>query len=230
VLNAVPATPLLPAAGEAGRFRAPRVDVRADRILRIQGYSDPAQVRERIGAAARFAAELACELAAGEVGYRRVAVTRLRDGVLELDDRHALRCAAFDQHLAGCSSVLLFVLSAGAAFDARIAALMHEDRPVEGLFLDTAGWLAVECVTRQFAARLRRGCAASGMRLTRRLAPGCSYRVGTRVVPWELAQQHELFAALGEAPLPAQLLDSAAMCPKMSRSGLFGLRATATPG
>lgn len=221
-------TSLLPTAGETGHWRVSGVDVRAERILRIQGYADPLRVRARIRTAARYAADLACELAAGEVGFRRLAVTSLGDGVLELDGGHALRCEAFDQHLTGCGCVLLFVLTAGAAFDARIDALMHEDCPVEGLLLDTAGWLAVESITRQYAARLRRECAASGLRPTRRLGPGYSYRIGSRVVAWDLAQQRELFAALGDAPLPSLLMDSAAMRPKMSRSGLFGLRAAGT--
>lgn len=224
-MSTAPYQSLLPDPGEAGRFAVSEVDVRAERILRIQGYTDPARVRPRIRTLALQAAELACELAAGEVGYRRLRVMVLGGGVLELDGRHAFRCEAFDHHLAGCHEVLLFVLSAGAAFDQRIAELMREEQLVEALLLDTGGWLAVESITRQFIDTLRRECAAQGLRLTRRLGPGYSYRVGERDAAWDLAQQHALFAALGDTPLPTRLLDSAAMQPKMSRSGLLGLRA-----
>lgn len=223
-MNAVLEDHLLPAPGRAGRFGVDAVDVRAERILRIQGYADPAQVRARIRAAAHDVADLAGELAAGEVGYRRVAVARLGGGVLVLHGQQRFECEVFDRHLAGCEEVLVFVLSAGAAFDAHGEALMREDRPLHALFLHTAGWLAVESVTRQFTERLRRACAGQGLRPTRRLGPGYSYRVGARMAPWDLAQQRGLFAALGDAPLPVRLLDSAAMQPAMSRSGLFGLR------
>lgn len=223
-MNTVPYQDLLPARGQAGRFAAAEVDVRAERILRIQGYTDPARVRPRIRALARQAAALGCELAAGQVAYRRLRVSALHGGVLELDGGHAFRCELFDHYLAGCHDVLAFVLTAGAAFDERIEALMRAEQPVEALLLDTAGWLAVESITRQFIEALRRACAAQGLRLTRRLGPGYSYRVGARVAAWDLAQQHALFAALGDAPSPSRLLDSAAMQPKMSRSGLLGLR------
>ena len=87
---------------------------------------------------------------------------------LELDGRHAFHCEAFDKFLSGCGSVVAFVLTAGGAFDTRIDEMMHGDRPVEGLFLDSAGWLVVEAVTRQFSDALKGDCARQGLRLTRR--------------------------------------------------------------
>jgi len=228
-MNLVVSNDLLPAVGESGCFSARGVHVGAERILRIQGYSDPSRVRPRIRKAAEFAAEMAGDLVAGEVGFRRVAVTRLSDGILELDGGHTFQCEAFDKFLSGCGSVVAFVLTAGAAFDTRIDEMMHGDRPVEGLFLDSAGWLAVESVTRRFSEALKVDCAGQGLRLTRRLGPGYSYRIGTRMEPWDLAQQRTLFEALGDAPLPSTLMDSSAMQPKMSRSGLYGLRTDTPP-
>ena len=96
--------PLLPALDQCGGFSAATVDVRAERLLRIQGYHDLARVRPRVRAAAEFAASLAMELAVGEVGFRRLPVTRLGDGVLELAGRHAFHCEAFERYLSGCSS------------------------------------------------------------------------------------------------------------------------------
>ncbi len=215
---------LLPNLGEAGTFAAPAVDVRADRILRIQGYGEPQRVRPRIRKAAEYAANLAEELADGAVGLRHLAVTRLEDAELELAGAHTFHCAAFGRYLAGCRSVVAFVLTAGEAFDSQIDELMHGDRPVEGLFLDSAGWLAVESVTRQFAEALKRELDGTALRLTRRMGPGYSYRIGTRTEPWDLTEQEALFDALGNAPLPSTLLESSAMHPKMSRSGLYGLR------
>lgn len=222
--------PVLPAPGDGGSFRAGPVAVAAERLLRIQGYSDPHRVRARIREAAEYAAGLAGEIADGRVGFRRVAVTRLAGDELELDARHTFHCAAFERFLAGCDSVVAFVLTAGAAFDARIDEMMHGDRPVEGLFLDSAGWLVVEAVTRRFAEALKVDCAKQGLRLTRRLGPGYSYRLAAGMASWDLAEQRGLFAALGGVPLPSRLMDSAAMQPKMSRSGLYGLRGEAPRG
>lgn len=215
---------LIPALDAAGRFSVPGVDVHADRILRIQGYSDLERVRPRIRKAAEFAAAMAMDVAGGAAGLRHLAISRLDASELELSGRWRFHSEAFPRYLAGCESVIAFALTAGAAFDAQIDALMHDDKPVEGLFLDSAGWLAVESVTRQFTDGLKRDCALRGLRLTRRMGPGYSYRLGERLVSWGLEQQQELFAALGDAPLPVTLLESSAMQPKMSRSGLYGLR------
>ncbi len=207
-----------------GAFAAGPVDVRADRILRIQGYADPARVRPRILEAAERAAQMAGEVAVGEVGFRRLPVTRLDGDLLELDGTYRLRCEAFGRYLDGCRQVVAFAMTAGSAFDERIDQLMRADQPVDALFLDSAGWLAVESVTRQFCEWLKPRAAAEGLRLTRRMGPGYSYRVGERMTPWQLTDQSTLFAALAGVALPVQLLESCAMLPKMSRSGLFGLR------
>ena len=216
---------LLPELGEAGAFEAAPVRIGVERILRIQGYSDLSRVRPRIRKAAEYAADLAGEITCGAVGFRRVPISALDGARLQLDGRHDFQCEAFGRFLQGCQSVVAFVLTAGAVFDERIDELMKGDRPVEGLFLDSAGWLAVEAVTRQFAEQLKHDTATQGLRLTRRMGPGYSYRMGPRMEPWDLAEQVTLFAALGDAPLPSALMESSAMHPKMSRSGLYGLRA-----
>ena len=63
---------ILPAPVETGRFHAGPVDVRTERILRIQGYRDMERVRRPIRRAADKAAAIAREITEGEVGYRRV--------------------------------------------------------------------------------------------------------------------------------------------------------------
>ena len=219
---------LIPALDAARRFTAPAIDVRADRILRIQGYSDLERVRPRIRKAAEFAAAMAMDVACGTAGLRHLTISRLdAGGELELSERWRFHSAAFPRYLAGCGSVVAFALTAGATFDEHIDALMRDDKPVEGLFLHSAGWLAVESVTRQLADRLKRDCAARGLRLTRRLGPGYSYRLGEQLASWGLDEQRQLFAALGDVPLPVTLLESSAMQPQMSRSGLYGLRRVA---
>lgn len=217
---------LLPGLAEAGRFRAGPVDVRTERILRIQGYRDMGRVRRPIRRAADKAAEIAREIAAGVVGYRRVGVAACGGSSLELHGGERFECAAFARFLSECDSVVVFAMTAGVAIDQRIDALMAADDPVVALLLDTAGWLAIESITRQFSDRLKADCESAGLRLTRRMGPGYTYRMGQEMAPWGLEEQEGLFRVLGEDASPVAVLPSGAMLPKMSRSGLYGLRAT----
>ena len=216
---------LLPAPAEAGRFHAGPVDVRTDRILRIQGYQDMERVRRPIRRAADTAAALAREIAEGEVGFRRVGIAACSGSSLEFEGGERFECGAFERFLAECESAVVFAMTAGSAIDERIDALMAADDPVVALLLDTAGWLAIESITRQFAERLKADCERAGLRLTRRMGPGYTYRVGQEMAPWGLEEQEGLFRVLGADASPVTVLPSGAMLPKMSRSGLYGLRA-----
>ncbi len=62
-----------------------------------------------------------------------------------------------------------------------------------------------------------------GLRLTRRMGPGYSYKINGDETMWSLEQQHQLFEVFDGEDLPVRLLESCAMMPKMSRSGLYGL-------
>ena len=216
---------ILPAAAEAGRFRAGPVDVRTERILRIQGYRDMDRVRRPIRRAADKAAAIAREIAEGEVGFRRVAIAACHGSSLELEGGERFECAAFERFLAECESVIVFAMTAGSAIDVRIDELMADDDPVVALLLDTAGWLAIESITRQFSERLKVDCGPAGLRLSRRMGPGYTYRMGREMTPWGLEEQEGLFRVLGADASPVAVLPSGAMLPKMSRSGLYGLRA-----
>ena len=219
----------LPGPNEAGRFRAGPVDVRTERILRIQGYRDMERVRRPIRRAAEKAAEIAREIVEGEVGYRRVGIAACGGPALELEGGERFECLAFERFLADCESVIVFAMTAGSAIDRRIDELMAADDPVVALLLDTAGWLAVESVTRQFSERLKADCEPASLRLTRRMGPGYTYRMGREMAPWGLEEQEGLFRVLGEDTSPVTVLGSGAMLPKMSRSGLYGLRAAVRP-
>ena len=216
---------ILPAPAEAARFQAGPVDVRTERILRIQGYRDMDRVRKPIRRAADKAAAIARDIAEGEVGYRRVGIAACTGSSLELEGNERFECGAFDRFLGECGSVVVFAMTAGPAIDDRINELMAADDPVVALLLDTAGWLAIESITRQFSDRLKADCELAGLRLTRRMGPGYTYRMGREMAPWGLEEQEGLFRVLGADASPVAVLPSGAMLPKMSRSGLYGLRA-----
>ena len=217
---------MLPGLAQGRRIRTGPVDVRADRILRIQGYRDMERVRRPIRRSAEKAAGTVREIAGGEVGYRRVAVEACSGSSLRLAGGERFECDAFARFLDGCESVVVFAMTAGAAIDRRIDELTASEDLLSALMLDTAGWLAVESVTRTFSERLKADCEPEGLRLTRRMGPGYTYRMGRETAQWRLEDQTGLFRVLGEDVSPVAVLESGAMLPKMSRSGLYGLRSS----
>src|SRR4029079_6890541 len=188
-----------------------------------QGYHDFSRVRPAILRAARDMAENAAELASPEVVFRRRRIERLDSASVALASGPTLRSDAFATTLRGCGEVAAFVLGLGDALDNRVIALVEAGDLLEALLLESAGWLCIEDATRQFKGHLRDLAAAEGLRITSRMGPGYSYRIGSQTCSWPLEQQPELFGVFGIDELPVRLSESNAMHPKMSRSGLFGL-------
>ncbi len=197
--------------------------VDAERILRVQGYRDPARIRPRIRKIAEKAAADIAGIAAPEAVCTRRRVETLRDGVLTLEGGHAFNCVAFDRLLANAPEVAVFVLTLGPAMEKAVTERFEASEPVDALFLECAGWLAVEKATRHLAAHIGGELAAEGLGVTYRLGPGYDYKAGEERAVWGLEEQPALFAVFGDAPLPVELLESCAMMPKLSRSGLFGI-------
>ena len=231
--------PLMPA-GEPTRRRAPTTGVtpehfavryfepappvvRFERILRIQGYSDLGRVRAAITSAARDMAALASTLSTPRAAYRYVPVRSISDEGLELDGGERFTCRAFASRLADCFEVAPLLLGIGDAVGRRIVELTEAGDLLEAVLLETAGWLCIEDATRQFTSHLRGEAAARHCRVTSRLGPGYSYRLGDEQVSWPLEEQPALFGLFGNAELPVSLMSSCAMHPKLSRSGLYGI-------
>lgn len=201
------------------RFIPEAFDVPVEPLLRIQGYRDLAAVRPDVRAIAERMAARATACLAPEAFHRRVPIAGRRDDLVVLDGGTSFRSAALSKSLAGCESLTVFVLTLGPAIDAETQALLLQSDIVEALFLETAGWIAVERATKALARHLQERAAERGEGLSRRLAPGYA--------DWPLQDQAPLFALLQAAPLPVRLLESCAMKPKNSRSGVYGLRAAA---
>jgi hypothetical protein len=195
-------------------FVAGKLRIRTASMLRIHGYADPDRVPGKIrdlAASIAARAELVCEPTAW---YRELGIRSCGDAILTLDNGIVLRCRDF-RRLAGCRSVITFVLTLGDAVDAEVQERSKAGIFIEALFLETAAWLAIEAATRALARFLGEGVARRGLRLTRRFAPGYA--------DWALSEQIQLFSTFGEARLPVRLLESGIMVPKMSRSGMYGL-------
>ncbi len=197
-------------------FRTEIAELPVEPLLRMQGYRDPARIRPRIRDIATKAASVARTLAAPDACYRRVAIRSCTPDTMELAGGISFHSARFAKVFAGCGEVVAFVLTLGPALDAETERLAAEDEIVDALFLEMAGWLAVEQATKALALRLADEVREERLGPTRRLGPG--------YVDWPLDEQAGLFALFEDAPLPVRLMESCAMIPKKSRSGLYGLR------
>ncbi|MSO93564.1 MAG: hypothetical protein EXQ86_09230 [Rhodospirillales bacterium] len=209
-----------------GVFRPSRIAIRPESILRLQGYKDLEKVRPAIREAAESVARRAEELIVPEIHYRRVAIGPVAEGVLVLENGVKFSCAAFERHLADARAVVVAIATMGARLDDEVIASMDRMgrfEPLDALFLETCGWLGIEQTTKQFSDFLRALVRPHGERVSCRMAPGYSYRVDGRETPWALEEQRQIFQVFSGIDLPVRLLESCAMLPKMSRTGIFGL-------
>ena len=192
------------------------VSVRAEQILRAH-YPDLAPVAAEVRATAAAMAVHALELAAPKGWLRQVPVRRIDDARVELGGRGMLTSAALSGVLKDSVAVQLFTVTLGPRLDERVTQLFDAKDGLEGLFLDTAGWVVVQsalgAVRRRLAARTR----ADGYRLTRRVGPGYQ--------DWPLEQQSIVVRALagGEALDGIEVLESGAILPEKTLTGLYGL-------
>ena len=209
--------PALPA------FVPREITVRVEPVLRIHGYRDPERVRSDVREHAERAVSLANSLLDPIVVYKQVPVERCDARGLVLEAGIEFESPVFAAYAGGAREVIVFVLSTGSGFGPQVESFLATEDVLDALFLETAGWLAIEGVTRSFARNLRDIADRQGWRITRRLGPGYSYKIERGLVEWGLEDQHRLFAVFGDAPLPVELLDSGVMLPKLSRSGLYGL-------
>lgn len=204
---------------------APRgIEIRTEPMLKIMGYRSGAPIRPAVRRMAERIAELAASAIAPVVHHCRIGIEHCDEAGIRLADGTAFQGPVFAKHLAGCREAVALVMTLGMRFDAVQKNLSDADNLLEAVFLETAGWVAIEETTRAFTQLVRKTALEEGLDLSRRLAPGYVFRVDNRKVDWPLEQQKEFFAIFKTIDLPVSLLESCAMMPKMSRTGFFGLR------
>ena len=209
--------------GQAVTLRLDTSEPKLDGVLKIQGYKNPDSVRQRVRAAAMTAIDMFVDCATPTVTYRIVDIHTVDDSGATLGDGIHLRGSIFQQYLGQATEAAVFVLTVGKPIDDQTIKWMDEEKLVEALFLESAAWLGIEDTTKQFVLTVRHWAKQQSMRISRRLGPGYSYPIDGQQVMWDLTDQKPLFELLDDPKMPVTLLESAAMLPKMSRSGLFGL-------
>ena len=191
-------------------------------ILRIQGYRDLERIRPAIKRAAMASARETEDLIRPRAYYRILNVDSCEGSSLELEDGTVFENEAFQRFLKKPRSVVAFVSTMGHALDQAVVDYIADDQLLNALFLETAGWLGIEAATRTLSIHLRSQARERGLRLSPRLGPGYSYKLDGRSVLWPLEQQQTLFKLFANASMDVELLESCAMLPKISRSGIYG--------
>jgi hypothetical protein len=179
------------------------VTVRVERILRAH-YPDARPAAPEVRATAQAMAEHALEIAAPRAWLRLVPL----DAIADLSAGTVLHDAVAAQ---------LFVVTLGPRLDERVAELFNAMDGLEGLFLDTAGWVLVQSALGDVRKRLAAKARSAGYRLTRRTGPG--------YLDWPIAEQRVLVHTLaaGEALPGIEVLESGAVLPEKTLTGLYGL-------
>jgi hypothetical protein len=199
---------------ETLRLHRPLVD--PDRILRLQKYRNPERIASVVRDAARRMAQVAEALVEPHGWVRRAPVAALGpEGTVRIAGDLEFRSQSLALLLQHATEVALFILTIGAALEQRAEALVREDHFVEGLLLDTAGWVAIDALVAQTRQQLGAEARRQECRLTGRLAPGFG--------DWPLDQQRILFAAFDECDLSVRLTETCVMVPRKSVSGIYGL-------
>lgn len=215
--------------GEVKHWSCDPPPIDMERLLGVHKYKDMSKVRPVIKKAAEGAVDAASRLSQPEAVFLRVGIKDCEGDGLTLANGVRLECPAFEEKLASSTEILAFVITLGAELDEAVSKGFADGTdPLGPLFLDTGGWLMIEAVTRAFSSYLKEDHFGPDYALSMRMAPGYSYRVENQEerVSWDLLEQEKLFGLFGKADLPVELMDSGAMLPRMSRSGIFGVRTT----
>ncbi len=192
----------------------PHVD--PDRILRLQKYKKPERVSPVVKETARTMASLAESLVEPHGWLRRVPIRAVGpDGRVQAAGGIEFQSRELARLLRAATEAVLVVLTIGPALEQRADALVADEQLVEGLLLDTAGWVAIDALIKDVRQRLGSEARTRGSRLTGRMAPGFA--------DWALDQQRILFSALTESNLSVHLTEACIMLPRKSISGVYGL-------
>ena len=215
----------LPEVEKVGVFEPGTPSIDPLKMLRIHGYKDMDTVRPVIRKTAEAISKRAAMLMTPIVYFRRVRVVDCDANGIKLANGLAFENHAFAHYLSGAAEVVVVIITVGKGLDDEVIGCMDGDEfePLEALFLETAGWLGIELATRSFVSHLSDLVEPEGLRPTQRMGPGYSYKVDGGLEMWSLEDQRQLFEVFDGVDLPVRLLESCAMLPKMSRSGLYGL-------
>ena len=190
-------------------------------VLRMQKYRKLDRVSPVVKELAREAAILAEALAEPRGWMRREPMGNVGlDGNVRIGGGIEFHSLALARLLRKATEAVLVVLTIGPDLEQRVQRLVDEGQLVEGLLLDTAGWVAIDAMMKNLRQWLERDARSRALRLSGRMAPGFK--------DFALDQQRILFGALAEGRLTVHLTEACVMLPLKSVSGVYGLIPGAT--
>ena len=138
-----------------------------------------------------------------------------------------MKCEVFNEIFSESNFLIIFIISLGKGIDIKLKKISNDiNEPLGGLFLENASWLALELILRDARSRIISFAKSKNMQIENRMAPGYSYpsKILKKRIMWELKEQEKLFNLFKNRNICVTLTESFTMMPRMSRSGVFGLK------
>ena len=206
------------------KFLSPKVS--AFKLLRTHGYKNKDNIKKRILDSAEKALERLTNYSS-PVGYfyfEEIKKKSLNSIQLE---RTSLKCEVFTEIFSESNFLIIFIISLGKGIDIKLKKISNDiNEPLGGLFLENASWLALELILRDARSRIISFAKSKNLQIENRMAPGYSYpsKILKKRIMWQLEEQENLFKLFENRNICIRLTDSFTMLPRMSRSGVFGLK------
>ena len=200
--------------------------VSAFKLLRTHGYKNKVNIKKRILDSAEKALERLTNYSS-PVGYFYFEeIKKKSQNSIQLE-RTSLKCEVFNEIFSESDFLIIFIISLGKGIDIKLKKISKDiNEPLGGLFLENASWLALELILRDARSRIISFAKSKNMQIENRMAPGYSYpsKILKKRIMWELKEQENLFNLFKNRNISVSLSESYTMMPRMSRSGVFGLK------
>ena len=197
------------------------------KILRTHGYRNKEVIRKKILDASNKSVERLSS-SSGPVGYFCLEeISKHFMNKIELKCGTSFNCDLFRERFAKSKFLVVFIITLGKEVDEKIKKISnYSDEPLGALFLENASWLALELVLRDARSKVSKFAQNNNMQIENRMAPGYTYpsKINKKRIMWELEEQKILFGLFDKESISIRLTDSCTMLPRMSRSGIFGLK------
>ena len=197
------------------------------KILRTHGYRSKDVIRKKILDATNKAIEI-LSTSSTPVGYFCIEeISNNCRNKIELKCGTTFNSDLFRERFAKSKFLVAFIITLGKEVDETIKKISNcSDEPLGALFLENASWLALELVLRDARSKIIKFAKKNDMQIENRMAPGYTYpsKIYRKRIMWELQEQKILFGLFDKESIPIRLTDSCTMLPRMSRSGIFGLK------
>ena len=206
-------------------FSSPNIS--PSKILRTHGYRNKDVIRKKILDATNKAIER-LSASSSPVGYFRIEeISKHFTNKIELKCGICFNYDLFSEQFPNSKFLIAFILTLGKEVDEKIKKISnYSNEPLGALFLENASWLALELVLRDARSKIIKFAKSHNMQIENRMAPGYTYpsKINRKRIMWELEEQKILFGLFNKESISIRLTDSYTMIPRMSRSGIFGLK------